>query len=68
MRKFSVPLHYIVWVDVEAHDEYEAREVADAVPVTICADAEDKPLEVEYNDMGEVYEYPTDETRSFGNR
>jgi hypothetical protein len=62
MKKYSVPFNFIVWVDVEAEDTAEAREKASDVPFRVVSQwygdtPQDQDLEVEFNDVGDVYEY-----------
>jgi len=54
VKKYSVPINYIVWVDVEAEDEAEAIEKASCVPFTVSVT---NGLQAEYNDYGTPYEY-----------
>jgi len=65
MKKYSVPMNFVVWVDVEAEDTAEAREKASDVPFRVDAvwygtEKQDIDLNVEFNDMGDVYEYDTE--------
>ena len=62
MKKYSVPMNFVVWVDVVAEDTAEAREKASDVPFRVDAvwygtEKQDIDLNVEFNDMGDVYEY-----------
>lgn len=54
MPKFSVPMNYIVWVDVEADDASDAIDKASEIQFTVeVSDG----FEIEYNDYGTPYEY-----------
>lgn len=62
MKKYSVPFNFVVWVDVEAEDTAEAREKAADVPFRVDSvwygkEKQDISLDVEFNDIGEVWEY-----------
>ena len=62
MKKYSVPLYFVVWVDVEAEDTAEAREKASDVPFRVEAvwcgsERQDIDLNVEFYDVGDVYDY-----------
>jgi hypothetical protein len=67
MKKYSVPFYFVVWVDVEAEDSADAREKASDVPFRVDSvwygkEPQNIDLNVEFNDIGDVYEYEDEKT------